>query len=238
MSNLILGYGLLGKELVKQTGWDYKCREDGFDLLKSNLEEEIIEYIDLPHEGRVGYSAPKVIINCIANTDTYCKDKKPHWDVNYYGVSKLVDFCNKFKIKLVHISTDYIYANSDSYADENTVPVHANNWYSYTKLLADGYVQLKSNNYLIVRCTHKPTPFPYDSAWIDQFGNFEYVDIVVQNLVKLINKDCRGIYNAGTELKSMYDLAKRTNTNVKPSLKPLNTPGDITMDISKMKEIL
>ena len=48
MSNLILGYGLLGKELVKQTGWDYKCREDGFDLLKSNLEEEIIEYIDLP----------------------------------------------------------------------------------------------------------------------------------------------------------------------------------------------
>ena len=52
MSNLILGYGLLGKELVKQTGWDYKCREDGFDLLKSNLEEEIIEYIDLPHEGR------------------------------------------------------------------------------------------------------------------------------------------------------------------------------------------
>ena len=36
----------------------------------------------------------------------------------------------------------------------------------------------------------------------------------------------------------MYDLAKRTNTNVKPSLKPPNTPGNITMDISKMKEKL
>ena len=49
MSNLILGYGLLGKEMVKQTGWDYKCRKNGFDLLTSNLEDEIINYIDLPH---------------------------------------------------------------------------------------------------------------------------------------------------------------------------------------------
>ena len=80
MSNLILGYGLLGKELVKQTGWDYKCRKGGFDLLDSDLEEEIIEFIDLPHEGRVGHASPSTIINCISNTDTYCSELKPHWD--------------------------------------------------------------------------------------------------------------------------------------------------------------
>jgi len=48
MSNLILGYGLLGKELVKQTGWDYKCREDGFDLLKSNLEKKLLNILIYP----------------------------------------------------------------------------------------------------------------------------------------------------------------------------------------------
>ena len=238
MSNLILGYGLLGKELVKQTGWDYKCRKGGFDLLDSDLEEEIIEFIDLPHEGRVGHASPSTIINCISNTDTYCSELKPHWDVNYYGVSKLVDFCNKFNIKLIHISTDYLYANSDNIADENTVPVHANNWYSYTKLLVDGYVQLKSNNHLIIRCTHKPTPFPYDSAWIDQFGNFEYVDTIAGNIIKLINKDCKGVYNVGGELNSMYDLAKKTNKNAKPVLKPTLIPGNTTMDVSKMKKEL
>jgi dTDP-4-dehydrorhamnose reductase len=56
---------------------------------------------------------------------------------------------------LVHISTDYLYSGSVSNASESDVPVHCNNWYGYTKLLADGLVQLESNNYLICRCTHK-----------------------------------------------------------------------------------
>mgnify|MGYP003673329149 FL=1 len=237
MDNLILGYGLLGKEIVKQTGWDYKCRKKGFDLLESNLEEEIIEYIDLNHAGRVGYTYPSTIINCIANTDTYSKDKQSHWDVNYYGVSRLVDFCNKFKIKLIHISTDYIYANSDNIASEEDVPVHCNNWYGYTKLLADGYVQLKSNDYLIIRSNHKPKPFKHNEAWIDQFGNFDYVDKISKSIVKLINKKCSGVYNVGTELKSMYSMALKTNKDAKPILKPNATPGNITMDTTKLNKI-
>ena len=32
---LVLGYGMLGQELVEQTGWDYKCIEEhGFDITK------------------------------------------------------------------------------------------------------------------------------------------------------------------------------------------------------------
>jgi dTDP-4-dehydrorhamnose reductase len=57
-------------------------------------------------------------------------------------------------IKLVHLLT-YLYSGSVSNASESDVPVHCNNWYGYTKLLADGLVQLESNNYLICRCTHK-----------------------------------------------------------------------------------
>jgi nucleoside-diphosphate-sugar epimerase len=236
MGNLILGYGLLGKELVKQTGWDYKCRKDGFDLLHSNLENEIVDYIDLPHEGRVGYATPPVIINCIANTDTYSDDKKSHWDINYAAVSDLVEFCNKFKIKLVHISTDYIYSNSNNNVSEEDIPIHGNNWYSYTKLLADGYVQLKSNDYLIIRCTHKPKPFPYENAWIDMFGNFDYVDKIAGNIIKLIDKKCSGVYNVGTGLKSIYNMALETKKDVKPILKPNNIPGNTTMDITKLRK--
>jgi dTDP-4-dehydrorhamnose reductase len=238
MGNLILGYGLLGKELVKQTGWDYKCRKDGFDLLHSNLENEIVDYIDLPHEGRVGYATPPVIINCIANTDTYSDDKKSHWDINYAAVSDLVEFCNKFKIKLVHISTDYIYSNSNNNVSEEDIPIHGNNWYSYTKLLADGYVQLKSNDYLIIRCTHKPKPFPHENAWIDMFGNFDYVDKIAGNIIKLIDRKCSGVYNVGTGLKSIYNMALETNKNVKPILKPTSVPNNTTMNLDKLnKEI-
>tara|TARA_R110002167_G_scaffold56937_3_gene161403 strand:+ start:3426 stop:4142 length:717 start_codon:yes stop_codon:yes gene_type:complete len=238
MDNLILGYGLLGKELVTQTGWSYKSKENGFDLITSNLEEEIIEYIDLKHAGRVGYTLPRVIINCIANTDTYSDDKQPHWDVNYYGVSRLVDFCNKFKIKLVHISTDYIYANSNNMASEDDVPVHCNTWYGYTKLLADGYVQLKSNDYLIIRGTHKPKPFPHNKAWVDQFGNFDYVDKMAEVMIKLINKKCSGIYNVGGEIKSMYTMALKTKKDVKPELKPVEVPSNTTIDLTKLNKEL
>ena len=70
MGNLVLGYGLLGKEIVNQTGWEYKCKKDGFDLLDVDLEKEIINYIDDKHAGRLGWASPPVIINCIANTDT------------------------------------------------------------------------------------------------------------------------------------------------------------------------
>jgi dTDP-4-dehydrorhamnose reductase len=117
--------------------------KDGFD----------IKDIESFHYLFRGYD---VILNAIANTDTYSK-RDLHWDINYKFVHELILFCNKNDIKLVHISTDYLYSGSVSNASESDVPVHCNNWYGYTKLLADGLVQLESNNYLICRCTHKPT---------------------------------------------------------------------------------
>ena len=137
MSKLILGDGLLGKEIVKQTGWNYISRkEHDIDFTKPETYDYLIKTFD-------------VIVNCIAHTDTYDKDRQKHWDINYKGVIDLVDICNKYNKKLIHISTDYIYTNSKEEASEEDVPVHCDNWYGYTKLLSDSYVQVKSNNYLL-----------------------------------------------------------------------------------------
>ena len=63
------------------------------------------------------------------------------------AVAELVDYCNNHNKKIIHISTDYIYANSFQNADEEiTVPAQIETWYGYTKLLGDAYVQLKSKN--------------------------------------------------------------------------------------------
>ena len=164
MQIVVLGDGLLGSEIVNQTGWDYISRKkDNIDFTDIDSWWELL----LPYD---------TIINCIAYTKTYDTNKKLHWDVNYKAVSVLVDYCNTHNKKLVHISTDYVYTNSVNEASEEDVPVHGNNWYSYTKLLADAYIELKSKNYLICRETHKPNPFPYEIAWIDQIGNFDYVN--------------------------------------------------------------
>lgn len=231
MSNIVLGDGLLGTELVKQTGWDYISRKkDKFDIRDTDL---YYKFFLENYESVAWWPKYKTIINCIANTNTYSDDKESHWDINYKSVIKLTDFCSKFNIKLVHISTDYVYTNSVNNASEDDIPIHGNNWYSYTKLLGDSYVQLNENN-LVLRGTHKQKPFPYKTAWIDQIGNFDYVDVMADLIKQLIKKEVTGVYNVGTELKTMHDLS----INALPSFSPVNVPKNISMDINKLKIIL
>jgi dTDP-4-dehydrorhamnose reductase len=160
------------------------------------------------------------------------------WDVNLRALNDLIDVCNSTNKKLIHISTDYIYAGSVSNASENDIPVHVPTWYGYTKLVGDALVQLRSNNYLICRLSHKPNPFPYDTAWIDIHTNCDYVDVISNLILKLIQQQATGIYNVGTDSKTIYDLAIKTNEQVKPSYKPEHVPGDITMNIHKLNNFL
>lgn len=223
---LVLGNGLLGKEVINQTNWDSLNRKnDGFDITRdlNEFEKKISTYDQ--------------VFNCIGYTDTYSKNIKPHWKVNYESVTELVDLCNKNKVKLIHVSTDYIYSNSVGFASELDVPVHCQNWYGYTKLLADGYVQLRSKDYLLIRSTHKKNPFPYDKGWDNQVGNFDYVDIIVETMIKLIAKNAKGLYNVGTGFKSMYQLGSKTNKNIKKVAikEPSTIPKDVSMNCDKLK---
>lgn len=233
---LVLGDGLLGSEIVKQTGWDYISRKkDGFDITKFKEWNFFLDMIKCVDE----MLDTDIIINCIGYTNTY--DPKPNKsiEINYKSVIELVDFCNLCEKKLVHISTDYIYGFSESEAKETDVPVHARNWYSYSKLLADAYVQYFCNDYLLIRTSFKPKPFPYENAIITQKGNFDYVDDIAKLIIQLIEKDASGIYNVGTEIKTIYELALETK-NVEKTNKLLDPsmPTDITMNLEKMRNKL
>lgn len=222
---LVLGDGILGTEIIKQTGWNYVSRKKtGFDL--NNKES---------------FNFPKydIILNCIACTNTYSSDKELHWKTNYKAVYNLVQYCNTNNKKLVHIGTDYLFANNiNKNATEEDVPVHAENWYSYTKLLGDGIVQLLSNDYLICRCTHKPYPFPYKYAFVDRIGNFDYTKNIAELIIKLINKKAEGIYHVGTKSKSIYDLVKNDFPDVIPTYVPDGYPKDTSFSIDKLNKFL
>lgn len=224
---VILGNGLLGKELAKQTGWDILSRSvDGMDLTDITTWAHLL----LPYD---------TIINCIAYTNTYDNNKEKHWDTNYKAVVELMDYCNNHNKKLVHISTDYVYTNSQEVQDEEGIPVHQATYYAYTKLLADGYIELKGKNYLILRGTHKPTPFPYKQAWINHSGNFDYVNIIADYYIKLIKNDAKGLFNVGTEFKSMYHLALKTNPDVIPTYNDdIRVPSNVNMKITKLNKFL
>ena len=174
MKVLVLGKGKLGGEIVKQTGWDYLSRAeheitiDNFDEWKGRMDEY------------------DVVVNCIANTDTYSDNKEKHWKANYELVTFLAEYCDDNNKKLVHISTDYLYQNSVDEAKEEDEPLFDHTWYMFTKLLADEYLKEHAKNYLICRLSHKPYPFPYDSAWDDVITNADYTPVISGLVIELI----------------------------------------------------
>jgi len=226
MKVIVLGKGKLGSEIVKQTGWDYLCRAeheitiDNFDEWKNKMDNY------------------DVVVNCIANTDTYSDDKEKHWKANYELVTYLAEYCDDNNKKLVHISTDYLYQNSVSNAKETDECEFEHTWYMFTKLMADEYLKEHAKNYLICRLSHKPYPFPYESAWVDVVTNADYTPVIAELVIKLIEGGAEGIYNVGTERKTIYELAQRSNKNVKKSISPTHVPKDISMNISKMENFL
>lgn len=226
MKILVLGDGKLATEIIHQTGWDYLSRKkDGVDV--NNFDDWVHRMLSYD-----------VIVNGIANTNTYSDDEESMMSINYLFPISLVNFCKVTGKKLVHISTDYVYANSIADAHETDVPSPDLNWYSVTKLLADTYIKSFSKNYLICRLSHKPYPFPYDGAWYDVKTNADYTPVISDLVIQLVNKEAVGIYNVGTETKTIYHLASQSRKDVKLILSPQHVPKNVTMNLSKLNQLL
>ena len=226
---LILGDGALGTELYKQTGWKVISRKkNGFDITILDSYENLIE-------------PDRTVINVIGYTNTYDISKKMSLEINYVAFMKLVNLCQARGNKLVHISSDYIYANSAKNCRyENDVPVHAQNWYSYSKLLSDAYIQAIMSNYLLIRTSFKPRPFPYPSATDALVGNFDYIDVIASLIIRLIDAGARGIFNVGTKTKTIHDLAVQSRPDVIKTHKLYykTMPGTVEMSLGKMEKFL
>lgn len=222
MKVLVLGDGLLGKEIVKQTGWDIVSRKLG-NLPDINNFGELANLV---------YTYD-VVVNCIAHTDTYSKDKQPHYDINYKFAADLSDVCNNEDVKLVHISTEFVYANNKGLPTEEDIPIPGNTWYGHTKMLADEYIQLCNSDYLICRELHKPNPFPYSEVWDIQTSG-DTVNKIASLIIKLINKDAKGVFNVGTGSKNLKELAPFS----KGIPAPTHVPKDTRMNLDKLNEFL
>ena len=220
-TTLILGDGLLGSEIAAQTGWDVASRKKG------NLDiESYWELYDLVYD----YDT---VVNCIANTDSYSTDKQAHWDVNYKFATNLSDLCKLRAKKLVHISTEFVYANNLYPPTEEDLPLPDHTWYAYTKLLADEYIKLTNNNFLICRELHKPKLLNYSEVWNVKTSG-DTVDKIATLIIKLINKNATGIYNVGTGDKTLSDIFP----NLPRVAPPSNVPEDTRMNLNKLNKLL
>jgi dTDP-4-dehydrorhamnose reductase len=221
MKTLILGDGLLGSELHELTKWDLASRK------LSNLDiDNLSKLKDLVS----GYNN---IVNCIANTDSYSDDKDKHLNTNFRFAVNLSNICNNLNIKLIHISTEFVYANNIQPPTEEDLPLPDKSWYAYSKLLADEYISLTNNNFLICRLLHKPNPFPYDDVW-DVITSGDTVDKISFLIVQLIKEGATGIFNVGTGRKKLSNIAPGKKVVPKPN----HVPFDTSMNLSKLNLFL
>ena len=92
-------------------------------------------------------------------------------------------------------------------------------------------------NSLILRLCITEKPFIHKSAFKDAISSFLFVDDLIPNFKKLINK--KGIINIGGERNSIYKFAKKTYPKVKPVLiGKTKFPKNSSINIQKFKNII
>lgn len=131
------------------------------------------------------------------------KDKKKCFVANVYGTFNLVQHYKD--VPFIFISTEYAH---------NPISV-----YAITKKLGEEIVKTHPN-YLILRTLFKPNPFPFPKAYIDQYTQGDYVDVIAKLLAKKIkewDRKTSKLEYLGTGRKTMFELAKRTRPDVKPN---------------------
>ena len=159
-------------------------------------------------------------------------------DKNIIGTSNIAKACYELKIKLVYISTCYVYPGIKGNYSEIS-PVKPINKYAWSKLGGECAVVLNKNS-LILRTSVTEKPFVHKKAFYDFKTNFIFHEDLVLKILKIINE--KGIINIGGKTQSVYNFAKRYNKKIKKiSAKRVlgkNTPLNVSMNINKLKKLM
>ena len=159
-------------------------------------------------------------------------------DSNIIGTCNLVKICKKFNIKLIYLSTNYVYPGLKGNYSENDFLLPYNN-YAWSKLGGECAVQMYKNS-LILRVCMTEKPFIHKKAFVDLITNFIFHEEIIKIFPKLLKK--KGILNVGGETKSVYKFAKKFNKKVKGirAKKYLGKtiPLNHSMNLKKLKEII
>lgn len=177
--------------------------------LKKHLEAE---YVDIENFDFV-YQVPKgeydLILHMGAYTDVQKAEKeaKKCFDTNVIGTYNMVG---------AYKDTPFIYISTE-YANK---PLGV---YALSKQLGEEVVKTHPN-YLILRTSFKPTPFPFPCAYENQYTQGDYVDVIAKLLAETVTnylesdrKHLNETQYLGTGRKTMFDMAKRTRPDVMPN---------------------
>lgn len=189
----------------------------------------------------LSFYQPNIVIHCAALTNVdYCESHREEaYKINVFGTFNLAVTCNDLNIKLIYISTDYVFdGSSNNPYNEFDMPTGGINVYGQTKYAGEIAVQKYCNNHIIARVSwlygaggpsflHTIYNLSKTKTEIsvvnDQVGNPTSTLAVSRALINLIDNNLRGIFHLTCEgSTSWYEYAKEfykllnINTNIIP----------------------
>lgn len=206
----------------------------------SSGEFDVTDYAGM--EAYLEGKTVNLIVHAAAFTSPPKIDQNPirAVDVNIIGTANLVKLCSRHGIKLVYISTDYVFRGDQGlYREEDLLyPV---NKYAWSKLGGECAVRLYDNS-LIIRTTFGPNVFPFEKAFIDQWTSREIVAVIAGMIAALLDQDITGTIHVGGERKTVFEYAKGLDPHKEIgalSIKDVafKVPVDTSLDCGRYHEL-
>src|SRR5262249_18495005 len=147
--------------------------------------------------------APNFVVNTAAYTAVDRAESEPRqaYAINTEGAALVAEACSRWKVPLIHISTDYVFSGSSGPHREDSRPAPVNT-YGASKLEGERRVAATCPQHLILRTAWLYSPFGHnfvktmlrvasrpDVAVIDdQMGNPTYAPHLAAAIVAIINR--------------------------------------------------
>lgn len=179
----------------------------------------------------IGDTRPDVIINTAAmtNVDQCETNQEACWKANVNSVENLIAACTQHQIRLIHVSTDFIFDGTRGPLDENEKP-NPVNFYGESKLAGEELIINSNLDWCILR-TVLVYGITRDMSrsnivlWVkqsleqgktiqvvnDQWRTPTLAEDLAQGCYLAAKKKAKGIYNiSGKDFISPYDIAMHT----------------------------
>jgi len=223
------GLGKLGSALTSIMESAYVGTRDNFDFtnlaMMQNFLNQHSEINTIIHCGAL-VSPPKV--NELVDQAIYA---------NIIGTALLSILCHQRGLRLIYISTDYVFSGDKGNYKEGDELLPQNK-YAWSKLGGEAAVQMLEN-FSIIRLSFGPDVFPYKAAFIDQFTSREPASKIAEKIKKIALSNYKGVIHIGGERKSVFEYAQSIGAHEVDQISindmKVKIPVDTSLDTSIYK---
>lgn len=204
-------------------------------IAPSHLELDVADFDSIV--GAIEKHRPDIILHLAAATKPpeHERNPEPGLRINIIGTANLALACHRFGVRLVYTSTDYLYVGPGPHKE--TEPILPPYKFAWSKLGGECAVSMLSD-YLILRLSFGPIPFPHDKAYQDQYNSKLYVDEIASLVLVAARSKTTGIMNIGGPRTSLEAYARRTKPDIEIIPKPEWVPPDTSFNLTRMKQEL